>query len=154
MYALVVDNQLEQVGLPRSGQLSDGRRVSNYSALPVEILEEEGWVEVQDLGPPAYDPETENLIKSYEVTVDGAVNLVYSVETRPELPSEPFQEFHKRLVEVEAKVGSVPDWVQPEGAHDAYPAEAKVNNNGKTWNNTHGDGNVWEPGVYGWEEVV
>lgn len=43
-----------------------------------------------------------------------------------------------------------PEWRQPIGAEDAYPAGAKVSHNGKRWLNTYGDGNVWEPGVYGW----
>ena len=43
-------------------------------------------------------------------------------------------------------------WVQPTGAHDAYPAGAVVTHNGKVWLNTHGNGNVWEPGVFGWAE--
>lgn len=42
-------------------------------------------------------------------------------------------------------------WVQPVGAHDAYAADAVVLHNGQVWNNTHGDGNVWVPGEYGWE---
>ena len=46
-----------------------------------------------------------------------------------------------------------PEWIQPLGAHDAYQAGAKVNHNGKNWNNIHGDGNTWEPGVYGWKEA-
>ena len=45
-----------------------------------------------------------------------------------------------------------PEWRQPQGSHDAYPAGAKVSHNGKHWVNTYGDGNVWEPGVFGWEE--
>jgi hypothetical protein len=44
----------------------------------------------------------------------------------------------------------VPQWVQPTGSHDAYPAGAEVMHNGQHWINTHGDGNVWEPGVFGW----
>ena len=47
-----------------------------------------------------------------------------------------------------------PEWRQPAGAHDAYPANAKVSHNGKHWINIYGDGNNWEPGVYGWEEVL
>lgn len=47
-----------------------------------------------------------------------------------------------------------PIWVQPIGGTDAYAMGAKVTHNGKKWVNIHGDGNVWEPGVYGWEEVV
>ena len=43
-----------------------------------------------------------------------------------------------------------PEWWQPLGSEDAYPAGAKVSHNGRHWRNTHGDGNIWEPGVYGW----
>lgn len=46
-----------------------------------------------------------------------------------------------------------PDWVQPTGVHDAYAAGAKVSHNGKRWTSDV-DGNVWEPGVYGWTEVT
>ena len=46
-----------------------------------------------------------------------------------------------------------PEWVQPIGAHDAYTIGAKCSHNGKNWVSTV-DGNVWEPGVYGWNEVT
>lgn len=45
-----------------------------------------------------------------------------------------------------------PEWSQPLGAFDAYAAGAKVSHNGKNWVSTV-DNNVWEPGVYGWNEV-
>ena len=45
-----------------------------------------------------------------------------------------------------------PQWVQPVGAHDAYMTGDKV-----TYNNQHYistvDNNVWQPDVYGWEEI-
>ena len=44
-----------------------------------------------------------------------------------------------------------PDWVQPTGAHDAYQKGDKVSHNEKHWISDV-DGNVWEPGVYGWTE--
>ena len=44
-----------------------------------------------------------------------------------------------------------PEWLQPVGSTDAYPMGAKVSHNGSHWTSTV-DGNVWEPGVYGWEE--
>lgn len=47
-----------------------------------------------------------------------------------------------------------PEWVQPTGAHDAYPLGAKVSHNGKHWINTGKEGNEFEPGVWGWDEVV
>lgn len=46
-----------------------------------------------------------------------------------------------------------PAWSQPLGAHDAYSAGDKVCHNGKHWASTV-DANVWEPGVYGWDEVT
>ena len=42
-------------------------------------------------------------------------------------------------------------WVQPQGAHDAYPIGRTVTHNGKTWENIT-LANVWEPGVSGWRE--
>lgn len=47
--------------------------------------------------------------------------------------------------------GDVPAWEQPESTNP-YMAGDKVTHGGKTWVSTV-DYNVWEPGVYGWEEV-
>lgn len=49
-------------------------------------------------------------------------------------------------------IADYPDWVQPTGAHDAYNKGDKVTYDGKHWVST-ADANVWQPGVYGWEEV-
>ena len=46
-----------------------------------------------------------------------------------------------------------PEWRQPLGAHDAYEEGAKVSHNGKHWISNM-NANVYEPGVYGWTEVV
>lgn len=46
-----------------------------------------------------------------------------------------------------------PEWKQPTGAQDAYMTGDKVSHNELHWVSTT-DNNVWEPGVYGWEEVV
>lgn len=53
---------------------------------------------------------------------------------------------------VKISLEEYPEWVQPTGAQDAYSAGDKVSHNGKHWKSTV-NGNVWEPGVYGWEEV-
>lgn len=45
-----------------------------------------------------------------------------------------------------------PAWSQPIGAHDAYAAGAKVSHQEKHWISDL-DGNVWEPGIYGWTEA-
>lgn len=46
----------------------------------------------------------------------------------------------------------IPAWEQPESTNP-YNAGDKVTHNGKTWVSDI-DGNVWEPGVYGWTEVT
>lgn len=55
-----------------------------------------------------------------------------------------------------SKVGFDPSgvavWTQPLGAHDAYQTGDEVIHNDQKWCSTC-DGNVWEPGVYGWEAV-
>ena len=43
------------------------------------------------------------------------------------------------------------EWVQPTGAHDAYNTGDRVTHNGSVWICTI-DANVYEPGVYGWEQ--
>ncbi len=42
-----------------------------------------------------------------------------------------------------------PEWVQPAGAHDAYPTDVVVAHNDLTWVSLH-DANAHEPGVSGW----
>ena len=44
-------------------------------------------------------------------------------------------------------------WVQPTGAHNAFPKGATVTHNGKYWESLT-PANVWPPGVTGWREVV
>ena len=46
----------------------------------------------------------------------------------------------------------VPEWEQPDSTNP-YSKGDKVAHNGKTWVSDI-DGNVWEPGVYGWTEVA
>lgn len=61
------------------------------------------------------------------------------------VPSEAVSLFTK------VSIAEYPDWVQPTGAHDAYSKGDKVTYDGKHWVST-ADANVWQPGVYGWEE--
>lgn len=48
--------------------------------------------------------------------------------------------------------GAIPEWEQPSSTNP-YAKGDKVKHNGKTWISNL-DGNVWEPGVYGWTEVT
>lgn len=46
----------------------------------------------------------------------------------------------------------IPEWEQPDSTNP-YQIGDKVTHNGKTWECTCAN-NVWEPGVYGWQEVT
>lgn len=46
-----------------------------------------------------------------------------------------------------------PEWVPPIGAFDTYALNAKVSHNEKKWVSSV-ENNVWEPGIYGWDEVI
>ena len=46
----------------------------------------------------------------------------------------------------------IPAWEQPDSTNP-YMIGDKVSHNGHTWESTV-DNNVWEPGAYGWTEVV
>jgi hypothetical protein len=48
--------------------------------------------------------------------------------------------------------GGIPVWTQPLGATDAYAKGDKVSHGGSIWISDT-DGNVWEPGVYGWRQA-
>ena len=50
--------------------------------------------------------------------------------------------------------GEIEEWIQPVGSEDAYDKGDKVTHNGKTWISVYDGKNVWEPGVYGWDEVA
>lgn len=52
----------------------------------------------------------------------------------------------------EVSIAEIPAWRQPTGSTDSYQTGDKVKHNGKTWESTV-DSNVWEPGVYGWNEI-
>lgn len=45
----------------------------------------------------------------------------------------------------------IPAWEQPDSTNP-YMVGDKVSYNGKSWVSTV-DNNVWEPGVYGWDEI-
>jgi hypothetical protein len=48
--------------------------------------------------------------------------------------------------------GAYPAWAQPTGSADAYPLGGRVSHNSLGWQ-SNVDANVWEPGVYGWDQL-
>lgn len=47
---------------------------------------------------------------------------------------------------------TIPEWEQPDSTNP-YTTGDKVMHNGSIWESTC-DNNVWEPGVYGWTEII
>ena len=47
---------------------------------------------------------------------------------------------------------SIPEWVQPDSTNP-YQKGDKVRHNGSVWSSDL-DGNIWEPGIYGWTRVI
>lgn len=63
-------------------------------------------------------------------------------------PAEATSLFAKVLIPDE---NVIPEWEQPDSTNP-YKIGDKVLHNGSTWVST-ADNNVWEPGVYGWEQL-
>ena len=124
-----------------SAYLSDADALEAVELFPAWAADRDYWK-----GDRVRDPADGNLYKLILETPEGHPHhsqsdwpprLVPAVWVRVDNPAEEW-----------------PEWQQPQGAHDAYAAGRKVSHNGKHWINTYGDGNIWEPGVFGWEEVT
>ena len=82
------------------------------------------------------------------------VNVLVEQERRQTLANAPAQadELARRYRSATGAKDGDP-WVQPEGAHDAYPEGWTVSHDGKTWVSLI-PANVWAPGTSGWREVT
>lgn len=65
------------------------------------------------------------------------------------IPSDSPSLFSKVLI-VDPEI--IPEWEQPESTN-AYSKGDKVIHNGKIWS-SDSDNNIWEPGIYGWTEII
>lgn len=164
MYAHVTEGVVDQVGgLPRL-VFQDGRWW-DLRTLDPATLAEVGWYEVAMTERP---PDTATTTWEDTYTFDaGTVTQVWTErdKTQQELDLEQeqaavaaFEEAQAALVTANLALSEQAHedgqaWVQPTGAHDAYPVGAQVTHGGKTWENLT-PFNVWEPGVSGWREVV
>lgn len=80
----------------------------------------------------------------------------YRIATAPIQAEQIAQQYHE---DREAELPPLSEgqhrvWIQPTGAHDAYPVGAIVAHAGKVWRNTI-PANVWEPGTGDlWEDVT
>ena len=86
------------------------------------------------------------------VQYDNKLYKVLQVHTAQEAwtPADAPSLFAEVLVDPNGE--NILQWQQPDSTN-AYMTGDKVNHNGKTYVSVC-DNNVWEPGVYGWEEIV
>lgn len=79
----VLNGEIKQYNLPKTGTLSTGETVSGYHLLDEEILLDEGWLPLEDIQP-EYDEETQYLVQDgYEVLEDKVIKK-YRIEEIPE----------------------------------------------------------------------
>ena len=78
----VLDGEIKQYSLPKTGTLKDGSTVSGYHLLDEEILKSEGWLPLED-NLPTYNIETQHLVDEvYEILIDKVIKK-YIVEDIP-----------------------------------------------------------------------
>lgn len=90
-------------------------------------------------------------IISYGVNADGETQLYTVIQAHTSQANwtpDTAVSLYKKVGFTESGVSI---WTQPLGATDAYAKGDTVEHNGKLWVSDI-DGNVWEPGVYGWSE--
>ena len=79
----VINGEITQRSLPKTGTLKNGSTVSGYHLLDEEILLDEGWLPLED-SPPEHDEEIQYLVTDgYEVFEDKVIKK-YRIEEIPE----------------------------------------------------------------------
>ncbi len=69
----VINGEIAQYSLPKTGTLKNGSTVSGYHLLDEDILRDEGWLPLEDVEP-EYDMETQYLVQDgYEILEDKVI---------------------------------------------------------------------------------
>ena len=129
-------------------------RLDNVTEIPQEKVSSavEEYMAKNPINIPKKLPNPHKLTFAGAVTAeyDGTIYKVLQAHTSQDtwIPPDAPSLFAKVLIPNE---NVIPEWEQPDSTNP-YAKGDKVTHNGKTWIST-ADGNVWEPGVYGWEEV-
>ena len=79
----VINGEITQRSLPKTGTLKNGSTVSGYHLLDNEILLDEGWLPLED-NPPEYDVETQYLVQDGYEILENKVIKKYRIEEIPE----------------------------------------------------------------------
>ena len=119
------------------------------------ITDESTMMEVADVYPPyvvGKEYTTGNVFK-YGVNSDGETQLYKVLQDHTSAEQWKPDEAVSLYKKIGVTPAGYPIWTQPYGATDAYQKGDIVQHNDSLWQSDV-DGNVWEPGVFGWSEYV
>ena len=130
------------------------RQINRFLQMQVQAanLDEDQAMEVADLYPEWKYPKAYAVgdMFKYGVNADGETQLYKVVQahtSQADWTPHTQAALYKAVGFTDA---GAPIWTQPLGAHDAYSIGDVVSHKDQIWVSTV-NGNVWEPGVYGWE---
>ena len=99
----VINGEIAQYSLPKTGTLKNGSTVSGYHLLDEEVLKEEGWLPLEDIKP-EYDEETQYLVNDgYEILEDKVIKK-YRIEEIPEPQPDELQELSNYILDVDMRL--------------------------------------------------
>lgn len=122
--------------------------VKKFLSTETEELSDEDALSVAALYPTWTSKIDKNVEVNERLWYDGKLYRVIQQHTVSNLWTPDHNPALYTLVSIE----EWPEWKQPIGSEDAYHIGDKVSHNEKHWISII-DGNVWEPGVYGWSEL-
>lgn len=130
------------------------RQMNRFMQMQVQAaeLDDDKAMEVADLYPEWQYPKAYAVgeVFKYGVNADGETQLYRVVQahtSQEDWKPDAQAALYKAVGFTDT---GTPIWTQPLGAHDAYKTGDVVSHKDQLWISTV-DGNVWEPGVYGWE---
>ena len=102
----VINGEITQHNLPKTGTLKDGSAVSGYHLLGEDILREEGWLPLDD-NPPEYDEEIQYLVNDgYEILEDKVIKK-YSILDIPEPQPSEIDVLNNKIAELEKVIDTI-----------------------------------------------
>lgn len=99
----VINGEIKQYSLPKTGTLKDGRTVSGYHLLDEETLKDECWLPLEDIRP-EYDVETQYLANDgYEILEEKVIKK-YKVEDIPDPEPNELEELSNYILDVDMRL--------------------------------------------------
>ena len=118
------------------------------------ITDESTMMEIADVYPPFAVGKAYRIgdVFRYGVNADGETQLYQVLQAHTSAEAWNPAESPSLYKSIGITDDGMPIWTQPLGASDAYAAGDRVEHRAMIWESDV-NGNVWEPGVYGWTEV-